>query len=284
MLKYNQFMISTFDITNLDKLLQDFYTVVRIRISIFDDDFNLVTEYPKDAPIFCRNIRSTKDGLKACHDCDKSACLRAKKLRKPHIYTCHAGITEAITPIQIGGGVLGYAILAQMLPAEGYEEAVKNACALAEKYGVPRAKSLTAVSGISKRTTAEIQSAVHILDAISSYVYISNLAQWRNDDISSNIEAYIKANLGEKLNSDVVCQRFNCSRSSLYQLSLKTFGLGIMKYILFCRIERAKELLLAGETISRTAEECGFTEYNYFCKMFKKSTGCSPSEFRNKNQ
>ncbi len=277
-------MISTFDILNLNKLLKDFYTVVGIRISIFDDNFNLVTEYPQTAPAFCNNIRKTEEGIKGCRECDIAACRRAKKLREPHIYTCHAGITEAITPIQIGGGILGYAILAQMLPEEGYEEAVANACTLAEKYGVPKGKNLSAISGISKRSTEEINSAVHLLDAIASYVYISNLVQWRNDDISASIESFIKSNLREKLNSDIICKRFNCSRSSLYQLSMKAFGMGIMKYISFCRIERAKEMLLAGEAISRTAENCGFGEYNYFCKVFKSSTGYSPSEYRNRDK
>lgn len=273
-------MISSFDIQNLDKLLKDFYTVVGIRISIFDDRFNPVTEYPKTAPSFCNNIRSTEAGLKGCRECDKAACQRAKKLREPHIYTCHAGITEAITPIQIGGGVLGYAILAHMLPSEDYDNAVANACSLAEKYGVPKAKSLPAVSGITRRSAEEINSAVHILDATASYLYMKNLVQWRNDDVSLNLEQFIKSNLGERLNSEVICKRFNCSRSSLYQISMKAFGMGIMNYISFCRIERAKEMLLAGESIAQTAESCGFGEYNYFCKVFKKSTGLSPTEFR----
>ena len=129
---YNKGMISSFDRENLDKLLQDFYTAVGIRISIFDDEFRLVTEYPKTAPAFCSNIRKTQAGRTACRNCDNEACKRAKRLRKPHIYTCHAGLTEAITPIQLGGGVLGYAILAHMLPAEGREEAVAEACRKAE--------------------------------------------------------------------------------------------------------------------------------------------------------
>ena len=280
MLKCIQDMISTFDIHNLETLLKDFYTVVGIRISIFDDNFNLVTEFPKIAPTFCNNIRKTEEGMKACRECDIAACRRAKKLRKAHIYTCHAGITEAITLIQVGGGILGYAILAHMLPAEGYEQAVENACTLAENYGVPKARNITAVSGISKRSAEEIDSAVHLLDAIASYVYITNLVQWRNDDISSGIERFIKDNIGERLNSDIICKRFNCSRSSLYQLSVKAFGMSIMKYISYCRIEKAKAMLLEGQTIAMTAEACGFDEYNYFCKVFKKNTGLSPTEFR----
>lgn len=260
----------------------DFYKIVGIRISVFDDEFNLVTEYPKTAPEFCKNIRKSAEGEAACRQCDKAACLRAKKLRVPHIYTCHAGITEAITPIAVGGGVLGYAILAHMV-VEGNEDAKTEACELAERYGVPREKSEKAVSEITARTTEEINAAVHILDAIASYVYISNLAQWRNEEISSSIDEYIKNNLSEELTSESICKRFNFSRTRLYQISMQAFGMGITKYVEFCRMERAKEMLLAGDTITQIASACGYNEYNYFCKVFKKSTGMSPTEYRNKN-
>lgn len=274
-------MISSFDIQNLNKLLKNFHTAVGIRISIFDNKFNPVTEYPEEAPAFCSLIRSTKEGLEGCHKCDMAACERAKKMRNPHIYTCHAGITEAITPIQLGGGVLGYAILAHMLPTEEYQAAVKNACNLAENYGVSRRESLRAISSITSKTTEEIQAAVSLLDAVSSYVYIKNLAIWKNEDISAEIENYIKANLSEPLSSDSLCRQFNVSRSNLYQISLRTFGMGIMQYIAYCRIEKAKQLLLEEYSILEISEACGYGEYNYFCKVFKKETGMSPTAYRN---
>lgn len=273
-------MISSFDIQNLDKLLKDFHTAVGIRISIFDNEFQLVTEYPKVAPSFCTLIRSTKAGEEGCHKCDMEACERAKKMRKPHIYTCHAGITEAITPIQLGGGVIGYAILAHMLPTEHYRGAVKNACDLAEKYGVSREKSLRSISSITSKSTEEIHAAVSLLDAVSSYVYIKNLAIWKNEGISTDIEEYIKANLNEELSSEKLCRQFNVSRSNLYQISLKAFGMGIKQYIAYCRIEKAKQLLLEEYSIARITEVCGYGEYNYFCKVFKKVTGMSPTEYR----
>lgn len=274
-------MISSFDIQNLNKLLKDFHTAVGIRISIFDNKFNPVTEYPEEAPAFCSLIRSTKEGLEGCHKCDMAACERAGKIRQPHIYTCHAGITEAITPIQLGGGVLGYAILAHMLPTEEYQAAVKNACNLAENYGVSRRESIRAISSITSKTTEEIHAAVSILEAVSSYVYIKNLAIWKNEDISAEIENYIKANLSEPLSSDSLCRQFNVSRSNLYQISLRTFGMGIMQYIAYCRIEKAKQLLLEEYSILEISEACGYGEYNYFCKVFKKETGMSPTAYRN---
>lgn len=273
-------MISSFDIQSLDKLLKDFHTAVGIRISIFDNEFNLVTEYPKEAPIFCELIRSTKEGEKGCHKCDMEACERARKIRKPHSYTCHAGITEAITPIQLGGGVIGYAILAHMLPAENYKSAVKHACDLAGNYGVSRQKALQAISSITSKSTEEIQAAVTLLDAVSSYVYIKNLAVWKNEDISKDIEKYIQGNLKESFSSEWLCRHFNISRSKLYQISMQSFGMGIKQYIAYCRIEKAKQLLLEDYTILEISETCGYGEYNYFCKVFKKATGISPTEYR----
>lgn len=272
-------MIGYFDIHNLDILLKDFYTAVGIRISIFDDEFNMVTEYPKTPPEFCKLIRDTQNGLLACKKCDRKACERAKSLRKPHIYTCHAGITEAITPIQLSGGVLGYAILAHMLPSDD-PAAAETACERAAEYGIEKAQSAVAIKGIEPRTAEQINAAVRLLDAVASYAYISNLVQWKNDDVSANLEKYIKHNISEAITSEMLCKYLHCSRSNLYQISMRTFGMGIMQYVNYCRIECAKEFLLQGYCIAETAEKTGFADYNYFCKVFRKYTGCSPSEFK----
>lgn len=273
-------MISSFDLNNLDNLLKDFYTAVGIRISIFDDKFRLVTEYPKEAPLFCRMIRSCERGFTGCAECDAQACKRAIKMRKPHIYTCHAGITEAITPIQIGGGVIGYAILAHMMPEEGYDDAVKKACDIAQAYGLPREESFSAVMEIKKKSAEQIHAAVKILDAVASYMYIQNLAQWKNEDVSKLIDEFINNNLKLPLTSEFICAHFHCSRTALYNISMKNFGMGIARYVTYCRIERAKALLSVGKSIADTSYECGFSEYNYFCKVFRKYTGMSAGAYR----
>ena len=43
-------MVSSFETDGLNELLKDFYTVVGIRISVFDDEFGIVTEYPREMP------------------------------------------------------------------------------------------------------------------------------------------------------------------------------------------------------------------------------------------
>ena len=276
-------MISSFDIINLQCLLRDFYTVVGIRISVFDDEFRLVTEYPPEPPAFCANIRSNAEGLSACRMCDIEAFNRAKKLREPHIYTCHAGLTEAITPIQLGGGVLGYAILAHMLPSEDRDERVNNACAKAEIYGIDKVQSLKALSLIESKSNEQIKAAVRILDAIASYVQIKNLAKWKSRTLAEDIDEYIVANLGKKITSDALCKKFHCSRTVLYHISVQSFGMSIIRYINFRRIECAKQLLTEGSGIAEVAETVGFRDYSYFCRVFRREAGITPAGFVKNN-
>ena len=282
--RYNIFdMISSFDIVNLQNLLKDFYTAVGIRISVFDDEFRLVTEYPAKPPAFCANIRSNANGLNACRQCDIDAFNRAKKLREPHIYTCHAGLTEAITPIPLGGGVLGYAILAHMLPGEDRQERIKIACLKAKSYGVEESQSMNALSFIESKSNEQINAAVRILDAIASYVQIKNLAKWKSDTVANDIEEYIASNLGNKITSEILCKKFHCSRTVLYHISVQSFGMSINRYINFRRTEYAKTLLTEGKSIAEVAEIVGFRDYSYFCRVFRREAGVTPANFVKNN-
>ena len=277
-------MLGTFDVENLDKLLKDFYTAVGIRISVFDENFRPVTEYPREAPRFCSLVRESEAGRRGCRECDEAACLRAKKLRAPHVYRCHAGLQEAITPILVGGGIAGYALLAHIMPEENYAQAVNTACVLAAKYGADEKQLFEAVTQIRPRSEEQIHACVHLLDAVASYVYSKNLAAWKDEDISKQIDMYMRKNLREDLSSEAICRKFLLSRTKLYQISVRSFGMGISQYAAALRIGEAKRLLRAGESVGAAAEKAGFSDANYFSKAFKKETGLTPAAFRRKEQ
>ncbi len=53
------------------------------------------------------------------------------------------------------------------------------------------------------------------------------------------------------------------------------------QYLIFLRINRAKELLETGNhSIEKIAEQSGFLSASYFSRLFKERTGFSPYEFR----
>lgn len=52
-------------------------------------------------------------------------------------------------------------------------------------------------------------------------------------------------------------------------------------YLTICRIENAKDLLSAtNKKIKEISTACGFFDYRYFCKIFKKTEGQSPLAYR----
>lgn len=54
----------------------------------------------------------------------------------------------------------------------------------------------------------------------------------------------------------------------------------LFTYLQEYRIERSLEDLCKGKTISAAAEKAGFSDSNYYSKVFAKVKGCSPREYR----
>ena len=56
---------------------------------------------------------------------------------------------------------------------------------------------------------------------------------------------------------------------------------GIAAFIKNKRLERAKELLKTTDmTISEISDACGFSDYNYFLREFKKKYGTTTKQIR----
>lgn len=172
-------MINSYEKEKLSSLLKDFYVAIGMRISVFDDQFRLITEYPQHPPELCAMIRSTEKGFAACKKCDEEAFLRARKMHTAHSYVCHAGLTEAITPILLDREVMGYAIFAHLLPAENYREHVDEICKRCKDYCDSEEKIRSAVSKLKKYSGQKITSSMRILEAIASFLQISNVINWK---------------------------------------------------------------------------------------------------------
>ena len=57
-------------------------------------------------------------------------------------------------------------------------------------------------------------------------------------------------------------------------------GITPIEYIRACRMERACELIAAGDCSMReVAWQSGFDDYSYFCRTFRQKTGLSPTEY-----
>jgi AraC family transcriptional regulator len=59
-------------------------------------------------------------------------------------------------------------------------------------------------------------------------------------------------------------------------------GMTIEKYVILQRIEKAKELLMYAElSLSEIADQLGYSSVQHLSQQFKKTTGLTPSHFKN---
>ncbi len=97
----------------------------------------------------------------------------------------------------------------------------------------------------------------------------------------SEVVRYIDGNFTcSGLSLKLLAEKFWYHPTYLGVLLKKHLGKSFNQYLLDLRLGYAKELLEKGDKPSTAAEKAGFTDTEYFRKLFKKTTGASPQKFR----
>ncbi len=89
----------------------------------------------------------------------------------------------------------------------------------------------------------------------------------------------------EPIDHQKLSDQFGLVPSYLSKIFSKSKGLSPAKYIVQLRVDTAKELLVEHPDMlaKDVAFVVGYSDPNYFSRIFKRETGLYPSEFREKN-
>lgn len=95
---------------------------------------------------------------------------------------------------------------------------------------------------------------------------------------------YIKEHIKDDLTLEVLAKQVFISPTYLSKIFKKEKGVSLITWVNDYRIEQAKIMIKEQLALPmyRVAEEVGFKDYKYFVRVFKKKTGDSPTEFRNR--
>ena len=274
-------MISSFNIEKLTSMLRDFYTVTRIRLTVFDENFQEIAAFPKEIAPFCQLIRTDPSARAMCARCDNEACQTAAKRHGIYIYQCHAGLKEAIMPIYLGNLVIGYLFFGHVFAYASYEEGWKIIEGKCAGYQVKLSELKMASLKQPLMEESYILSAANLMQTIASYLCMERLATLRHEDLPVQIDNYIQEHFSEDLDAKDICAHFQIGKTRLYEIAKESYGVGIAEFIRRQRIEMAQSLLLNSPElgIDEIASRCGFHDYNYFFTVFRKVTGKSPKEY-----
>lgn len=95
------------------------------------------------------------------------------------------------------------------------------------------------------------------------------------------VEQYIKNNMTEELDLENTAARYNLSVFYFSRVFKDMLGYNFSDYINKVRIDKAKELLKDDTfSIKEICYSVGYSDPNYFSKVFKKYAGLTPSEYK----
>lgn len=108
----------------------------------------------------------------------------------------------------------------------------------------------------------------------------------KNDsDIVGEIIQYMNEHISEKISLQDILKKYSTNRNHLNNIFIQETSMTCLSYLEKMRINLAKIMLSDTELLSaEIAARVGYSDPNYFIKVFKKHTKETPTKYREKNK
>lgn len=138
-----------------------------------------------------------------------------------------------------------------------------------------------------RHRTAPFYSEKFLSSQIQAILYqlsfnMQKMTLWskQENQLAYRILKYIDDNKNRQLFEQDYAEAFGKSYHRLNAIFRYVYGMTIKQMQIVLRIDQAKRMLSSGHSIAETSLECGFEDYLYFLKVFKRKTGMTPNEFQ----
>ncbi|MGR5144608.1 AraC family transcriptional regulator [Photobacterium sp. DNB23_23_1] len=190
----------------------------------------------------------------------------------------------AVLSILFGKRQLGFSYVRKEQGEEGFSEIHKHS--IQTRTGFAIDNILEALNALSRENNKKLVDDLLVRALIQ---YSSNMLRRprgdkkeRTVDLYQGICIYIQENYHKSITRDSIADRFNVSANHVSRLFKQKGHMTLAEYIIWVRIDRAKFMLRKYNfKLVDVSERCGFKDVNYFCRVFKKRTGNTPSQYRN---
>ncbi len=137
-------------------------------------------------------------------------------------------------------------------------------------------------------TTKNIYADLNLKELLIRLVQSQHLQQVKTEITHSGNKTrlqyvihFIHEHLTDKILIDELCRKAYLSRNHFFKWFKEQFGVTPLDYINQERIKLAKQLLAEQQkSITNVSALCGFSDVNYFVRIFKKIEGITPGVYQ----
>ncbi len=237
---------------------------------------------------FCAMLAEKSRACAACLQVQQ--CLSETARDGSKTVNCSAGLSDTAVPVKLGDRVVGFLHTGQIFRKKPTNSQWEKVAQLAREWGlqIPEEQLRDAWFKTRVMTTKEHDAVVRLLEIFADHLSdLSNqiVVQQENAEppMITRAKQFIRENQAEELSLGQVAKAVNASSFYFCKMFKKGTGLNFTEYVCRVRIESAKNLLLNPNLrISEIAYQVGFQSLTHFNRVFKKTVGEAPTEYRAK--
>ncbi len=273
---------------NKDKLLRlvgNLQTFTGIKTSIFDGEGRDIQIFGGHQE-FCRLINAEPEGHRRCEECDARAVAACAAARGAYRYRCHLGLCEVALPLYENGVPIAYLSFGQYLDNSPMERQWERSERALDWYTGDMKALREAFWALRQYSFQESTAYAELLQALTAYILEEGIIRSAEYTDLQRLEMYLDEHFRENLPLKKIAADLHMGTTKLCSLARQLpGGLSVTQAVTARRMDAAKAMLRHGDApVSAVAEAVGYSDYNYFTKVFKCLSGVTPSEYRKQNR
>lgn len=264
----------------VQKLLDDFATVMRIHIVLFGSDGSVLRRGREEGcSDYCRLMQTKFFSSGNCAELDRRMESKCARTGQCESYLCHAGLCEAVMPIRAPGGhLLGYLMFGQFRTMETLPDF------LGEKGVGRRLRSEAGRKYFELPYYSEeaVRNISGLLELLVDYIVRCELVTLGGNPVYTRLYDWIEKNFRSKVTASQAAKAIGRSVSGMTHALRASGHKSFVALLTERRLAHAEMLLVENPdmTLSEAASLSGFQDPFYFSRAYRKSRGCTPGEYR----
>ncbi len=246
--------------------------------------------FPDDAfnPL-CRLIQSRPAGLQACQDTDRMNCADAARQKQGLQYHCHAGLIDMAVPIYIERRHIATINSGQVLPEPPSEQGFQQLLLRLRSLEIPEVQLRSVYFHTPYLTATRLTMILRLCTFFAEYCCVMGRrlkeAESRGEQQAiARALRYLQQHYRTVDGLAETAAAVHLSPAYFSTRFKQTTGVTHTHYVNRLRIAEAQSLLRdTDRAITDIALAVGFTNYTHFYRVFQQQAGCSPSEYRTRN-